>query len=116
MIQGKKLRFLSLVLFGHKAQAGLYYDDASCNSKVALHCNPLLLNSAEYNDILNDAFKSAFTMVDKGIQAVGGPANGPSAQWSFPDAESRDLAARVFGTTENRERSVTRRYNIVKSM
>jgi hypothetical protein len=43
---------------------------------------------------------SAFQMIEDAYQAMGGPANSPPNTgdiWWFPDAETQDLVARIFG-------------------
>lgn len=66
---------------------------------------------------MNKGFDSAFDLVDKALVAIGGPANGGTAQWSFHDSESKDLAARIFGDATNNNRnpkSIPVRYAAVK--
>ena len=69
--------------------------------------------------LLNSAFDSAFTMVDRALDSIGqAPPAGSAHLWEFPDAEARDLAGRIFGSAVQSNAgaiiSLTDRLNLVK--
>jgi hypothetical protein len=71
-----------------------------------------------YEDLLNNAFLSAFTKIEKASMKVGKPGRLPAYDWTFPDSEAKDLAARVFGDGKPRgtRPGIGQRYTLVKSM
>jgi hypothetical protein len=79
-----------------------------------------VLNSSGYQTLLDTAFTSAFTMIDDAINMIGNlpsPGAPPGAQWSFPDSEARDLAARIFGAGASHEvPDIAARYTLIKSI
>ena len=51
-----------------------------------------------HKDLIKSGMKQAFGMAEAALEAIGSPPNNnANAKWRFPEAESRDMAARIFG-------------------
>jgi hypothetical protein len=76
---------------------------------------------AVYQTLLDDAFSSAFDMVDRAMDAIGNlPTNGaPGQLWEYPDSETKDLSGRIFGDgvelTGRHKRNLADRLKVIKS-
>jgi hypothetical protein len=68
--------------------------------------------------------KQAFGMAEAALEAIGNPPdNNANAKWRFPEPESRDMAARIFGTDfdvtvdyeyENPMRQTVNKYQVIR--
>jgi hypothetical protein len=111
------LLFLSFYVLV-RVKADLFYDAESCRRRIFLElfmiAYKLILEA--YETLLDKAFTSAFTLVEHAIEAVEatGQADTPGALWTFPDSETRDLAARIFGSSKI-QYTIPDRMNIIKS-
>ena len=57
------------------------------------------LISVAHKDLIKSGMRQAFIMAEGGLEAIGSEPDGNSnAKWMFPEQETRDLAARIFGT------------------
>jgi hypothetical protein len=58
----------------------------------------MILTTSEHKPLVKSGMKQAFGMAEAALTAIGNsPDNNPNAHWKFPDSESRDMAARIFG-------------------
>jgi hypothetical protein len=58
----------------------------------------MILTTSAYKELLKTGMRQAFEMADAALEAIGTlPDNNANANWKFPDSESRDMAARIFG-------------------
>jgi hypothetical protein len=80
------------------------------------------LRTAEYKNLLDEGFTSAFVMIERALDAVGEPGT-EEKEWTFPDAETRDMAARIFGDSKTQPKgprfrmwTISERMNMIRSM
>jgi hypothetical protein len=58
----------------------------------------MILTASAHKELLKSGMRQAFGMADAALEAIGTlPDNNANAKWKFPDSESRDMAARIFG-------------------
>lgn len=73
------------------------------NPVIVCHCvfwNNLTLTNKAKRDLFSTGMRQAFLMAESGLEAIGTPPDQPGGdvEWVFPEKETRDMAARVFGT------------------
>ena len=69
-----------------------------CQSYI-VRSNLTLTNKAK-RDLFKKGMKQAFLMAESALAAIGTPPAQPggAVEWVFPEKETKDMAARVFGT------------------
>lgn len=76
-----------------------------------------------YRDVIKSGMRQAFIMAEAAVDAVGRPPSSDGdVKWIFPEEETQDMSARIFGTDfdvefddkVNRGLSPVNKYSVVR--
>jgi len=94
------------------------------HARVFISLTPLSpkLRPIAYQTLLDKGFTSAFFMIERALEAVGEPGT-QGTLWTFPDAETKDMAARIFGDSTTKPKNpkdrvwtISERMTLIKSI